>query len=126
MDMTDIDRPALREKMAGVMGWKDSCDEDTQQRMWVRKNPIDGEDDFVMFQKLWNPLTDLNQAFMLSRKMAERGWRMFIISPDIIEPNKTSVGFTKSSWPFSYLKDANPATAICLAVEEAMKESCWR
>lgn len=65
--MTDIDLKELREWAAGVMGYTFICSPDCD------KCPLPHVRDKEGNEFSFNPLTDLNQAFMVVEKMRELG-----------------------------------------------------
>jgi hypothetical protein len=120
--MNEEHRLELRDWAAGVMGWykriitiPDSVL--TDEEYW-ETNKIDGEPDFVMFTKLWNPLTDLNQTFMVVERMRELGWKGFEVRQGCVAGNWE--GLFSTNDPGRWLRGPsanNPALAILLAAK---------
>ena len=79
---------------------------------WTRANKVDG----MMFVKDWTPDTDLNQAFMVARKMIERGFELKLGYGNTIQGILCWVRFETESFK-SYFHDKSPALAILLAAK---------
>ena len=132
--MIDQEIQELREWSAGVMGWesKELIDEyGNNVGEWHKDGSYtgydayyihsDGEDVSYDLSFLWRPDTDLNQCFMLVKKMEALGWRLHLCVPGMMYPDKISAGFSplkECIMPQHYHKEESPSLAILLAARE--------
>lgn len=115
--MTTIDRPALREMMAKVMDF-----EVLQGKLGPFYQTRDHT--FGLYAVNWTPDTNPTQVLgpgMLVERMREKGWYLNL------EAYRKEDGYvanfnTATVYPGPQASHDNPATAICLAIEAAMKD----